>query len=437
MTLHATSDIDGSTRDRRSLFRLPWSASDNAMTWLEPTRRCNITCDACFVENDRHSDKSLEQIRHEMEVMLRLRRCDAMLVAGGEPLTHPAITDIVAMVKSMGVKPVVVTNGVRLDPALIHELKRAGARGFTIHVDSHQHRPGWRGRSEGELNDLRQHFADMLFREGGLTCAFNTTIFPDTLASVPAVVSWAIRWPDRVHVLTLICVRMAHRDDPYDYYAGDRRIDFGSTPYVSAVRYEHLTTDDIERQIRAVLPEFEFAAYLGGTVRPDERKWALGTHLTSGAESFGRLGPRAFELVQMGNHLLRGRYLAFASPRASRSGRAALLMGLLDADVRRAGARYLLTVLRHPGTLLRRLHIQSLSVVQPVDIVANDEWDTCDGCPNKTYWNDALVPACRSYEYRCYGAPVRLVRREPGQPAAFAAAGASDSSTPSANQSGP
>src|SRR5574341_516318 len=109
--------------DRRGLFRLPWTAADNAMTWLEPTRRCNITCDACFVQNDRASDKSLDQIAHELAVMLRLRRCDAMLIAGGEPLVHPDIADIVRLVKARGVKPMVVTNATRLDRPLVRELK--------------------------------------------------------------------------------------------------------------------------------------------------------------------------------------------------------------------------------------------------------------------------------------------------------------------------
>jgi len=76
------------------LFRLPWAMADNAMTWLEPTRQCNITCDACFAINDPKSQKSLPQIESELQTMLRLRRCDAMLIAGGEPLVHPDIVEI-------------------------------------------------------------------------------------------------------------------------------------------------------------------------------------------------------------------------------------------------------------------------------------------------------------------------------------------------------
>jgi hypothetical protein len=388
------------------------------MTWLEPTRRCNITCDACFVQNDRRSDKPLDQILHELDVMTRLRRCDAMLIAGGEPLVHPRIPEIVRLVRARGLKPVVVTNGTRLERPLVRELKRAGLHGFTLHVDSHQHRPGWIGSTEAELNALRTQFADLLYAEGGLTCAFNTTIFPDTLPAVPDIVRWAVQRADRVQALTLICVRMAHPEDPYDYYVGDRPIDFSATPYVASERYQHLTTEDLFREIRRVLPGFRFCAFLGGTARPESLKWAVGCHLTSGTRSYGQLGARSMELLQLGYHLVRGRYLAFGPPRANRSGRAALLLGTLDPEVRRAAGRYLRAIFRRPVELVRRLHLQTISALQPVDVLPTGECDTCDGCPNATFWDERLVPACRGEEYRLFGAPVRLVPRAgpPGVP---------------------
>ena len=397
--------------DPSELFRLPWTASDNAMTWLEPTRRCNITCDACFVENDRHSDKTLEQIRHELEVMLRLRKCDAMLVAGGEPLVHPEIVEIVRTVRGFGVKPVLVTNGVRLDRTLLRELKRAGAHGFTLHVDSHQARPGWLGKSEAELNELRGHFADMIYEERGLTCAFNTTIFPDTLESVPDIVAWAVRVPDRVQILTLICVRMANPADPYDYYVGGSPVDFVTTPYVTDRECGHLTTADIYRRIKQVLPDFEFCAYLGGTVDPQSLKWVVGCHVGTGERSFGMMGARSMELLQNGYHAFRRRYLAFSPPRASNSGRSALLLGLIDRGMRRAARGFAAAAFTNPKLLLRKLYLQTISVVQPVDILPTGECDRCDGCPNRTFWEDRLVPACRAEEYRKYGAPVQVVPR--------------------------
>jgi hypothetical protein len=397
--------------DPRRLFRLPWTASDNAMTWLEPTQKCNITCDACFVENRATSEKSLDQIRYELEFMMRCRRCDAMLIAGGEPLTHPRIVDIVRLTKETGAKPVLVTNGVALDRSLVRELKKAGAHGFTLHVDSHQRRPGWIGKSERELNELRRHYADLLYEEGGLTCAFNTTIFPDTLAAVPEIVEWAIGLPERVHVLTLICVRMLEPGAPYDYYVGDRQVDVGLTPYVSAEKYENLMAEDIYREIKKVLPDFEFCSYLGGTQNPQALKWAVGCRIGTGARSYGHMGPRSMEILQNVHHAVHNRYLAFSRPRTTRSGRAALLLGVVDPDMRRAAGRFLGSVLRNPLNLFRRAYVQGISVVQPVDVLPTGECDTCDGCPNKTFWQERLVSACRAEEYRKFGGPVRLVPR--------------------------
>jgi hypothetical protein len=392
--------------DRSTLFRLPWTLADNAMTWLEPTRQCNIRCDACFVENSANTHKSLDQLRKELEILGRLRRCDAMLIAGGEPLVHPDIIEIVRLVKSFGNKPVLITNGVGLEQRLALELKKAGAFGFTFHIDSHQARPGWTGKSEQELNDLREHYANLVHDLGGLSCAFNTTVFPDTLASVADIVRWAVAHADRVNIMTLICVRMGETSGRFDHYAGGRKIDIAQMPYTTESDYRKLTAEDIFREVTKVVPGLRFCAYLGGTVLPHSLKWVIGTHLVSGGDPVGNLGSRAMEMIQNGSHLFRRRYLAYSSPATTLRGKSTLLLGLIDPELRRAGRRFLSLAARDPRRLFRRLHIQNISVVQPVDILDNGEQDTCDGCPNKTIHDGALVAACRLEEYRHYGGPV-------------------------------
>ena len=398
--------------DPRRMFRLPWTAADNAMTWLEPTRKCNITCDACFAQNDAHSQKSLDRIQMELDTMLRLRRCDAMLVAGGEPLTHPEIVAIVRLVRRAGVKPVIVTNGVALDRPMVAELRAAGLHGFTFHVDSHQQRPGWIGATEVQLNELRSELAGMVHEAGDLSCGFNTTVFPDALHYVPDVVKWALKRPEQVHVLTLICVRGVEAGGPFRFVAAGHDVDLGATPYGSEVPLGHLTADDLYREVRRVLPDFEFCAFLGGTVLPDSLKWTVGLVLNSGRHSYGPAGARTMELLQNAHHAARGRYLAYGPPRANRLGKLTLLLGLVDPVLRRTAGRWLRGLVRHPGELLRPLHVQSFSVVQPVDIMPNGEMDTCDGCPNRTFFDGRLVPACRLDEYQRYGAPVGAVPRK-------------------------
>ncbi len=66
-----------------ALHRMPWTHSDNAFTWLEPTRKCNMSCEYCYQRNDHSSEKSLDVIEMELKSMLRLRTCDTMLIARG------------------------------------------------------------------------------------------------------------------------------------------------------------------------------------------------------------------------------------------------------------------------------------------------------------------------------------------------------------------
>jgi len=402
--------------DTRSLFRMPWTMADNALSWLEPSRKCNIRCDACFARNDPQSEKTVDQIERDLDELLGLRRCDAMLIAGGEPLTHPAILEIIAMVKRRGVKPVLITNGVGLTPEWIREMKRAGLFGFTFHVDSHQARPGWTGKTERELNELRQTFADMVYDAGGMICGFNMTVFPDTLSYVPEIVVWALGNVHKVQSYTLAALRLVGPNAPFEYFAGGRPVTLEDTAYYTRESYADLTSRDILASIRKVIPDFEFCAYLGGTALPHSLKWAVGSRIASRTDGFGQLGPKAMEIIQVGYHLFKGRYMAFGNPKWNGRAKPLFLLGAFDPSSRRAARAFIGKALRHPSLIWKRLFVQSISVVQPTDFLPSGERDNCDGCPNKTIWRGRLVSACLLEEYAKFGAPITAVPREiPGR----------------------
>jgi Radical SAM superfamily/4Fe-4S single cluster domain len=393
----------------KELYRLPWTMSDNAMTWLEPTRFCNLKCDACFHFSDPLSHKSLKEIRSDMEQLMQLRKCDAMLIAGGEPLTHPKILEIIKIVKSFKVKPVLMTNGVGINEPMIREFKKAGLSGITFHVDSHQKRAGWEGKTESELNELRGIYATMLKNIKGLTCAFNTTIFPDTLEQVPEIVKWVLGNIDKVQILSLIAVRMINSADQIDYFIGNKKIDLEETPYNSTIQYRNIISEEIYYQIKKVIPSYRFNSFLGGTSRSDAPKWVLSTHAGIKNRSFGNLGPRSMEFLQTFHHLLTGNYLGFNKSNLNKLGKETLPFAIFDKNVRQLFSNYLSFILRHPQYLFRPLFLQSITVVQPVDILLTGENDNCDGCPNKTLWQGRLISACRLEEYLIYGSPIQTI----------------------------
>jgi len=73
----------------RSLYRLPWSLPDNAISWLEPTAACNLYCEGCYRTNDPDSHKPLDEIADE----LRRLRAEGPEAGSSRPLTEDERSD--------------------------------------------------------------------------------------------------------------------------------------------------------------------------------------------------------------------------------------------------------------------------------------------------------------------------------------------------------
>ena len=394
--------------DHRRLYRLPWSLTDNVISWLEPTKECNIYCDGCYSANAKGSHKTLEQIGADLDVFERYRQTDAVSVAGGDPLVHPEIVEVVRMIAARGLKPVVNTNGHGLTPELLRELKRAGVNGFTFHVDSLQTRPGWKGKSELELNELRLEFAERVAEVGGISCAFNSTVYEKTLPYVPEILDWGRRHADKVHVIVFIAFRAAVQDR-FDYFAGGKKVDLGKLTYTQAApQRTDITAQEIVAEIRKRFPEFEPSAYLNGTEKPDSFKWLM-TLLVGDQERFyGSAGPKFVELSQVWNHLVKGRYLGYVPPSVHASARSLLALGAVDGGLRKTARAWLGAAARNPLRLARKLHLQSVMIIQPVDVLEDGRQSMCDSCPDMTVHDGELVWSCRLDERLKYGGLMRL-----------------------------
>lgn len=397
--------------DPKDYYRLPWTLNDNVLGWLEPTKRCNVYCEGCYSRNDPKSDKTVAQIRADLEVFVSRRKMDSISIAGGDPLIHPDIVEIVRMVRhDFGLKPIVNTNGLALTPELLQSLKLAGVFGFTFHIDSNQRRPGWEGKTEIELNELRLKYARMVASVGGMSVAFNSTVYRHTLSQVPALVAWAREHIDIVHSMVFILFRTMSQDD-FDYYANGERIDIERLVYFGQDKNpEPIRASELVAKIREEEPSFEPCAYLGGTVDPGSFKWLMSGRLGIPGKIHGYVGKRYLELLQTGHHLLFDRYFAYSSPQLLSAGRSAALFGsLFDPGSRKAAKSYLKSALTAPRDLLKPMHFQSIVVIQPIDTLADGATNMCDGCPDMTVHNGELVWSCRLDERLQHGCLLQAV----------------------------
>ena len=401
-------------------YRLPWSLTDNGISWLEVTTKCNLACKGCYRDQDSGGHKTLDEISADLDVFAAVRRSDCISIAGGDPLVHPRIVDIVATIRRRGWKPVLNTNGLALTPDLLHELKMAGVAGFTIHIDTSQKRPDNPSAvTESDHNPLRQKYAEMLAREGGIACSFNQTVKHDTLEDIPAVVRWATAHADIVHTMVFILYREPNYFGDSAIYANGREIDLGSVYDNSGWGGQDvLEAADVAARIQEADPHYEPCGYLNGTVDPGSTKWLLAMRVGTRDRTYGYASPRFMEFAQNANHLLRKRWLSYASPRTMAAGKmATLAFSLVDGGMRTVAGRFLASAFVNPSLFFKKAYLQGFMVIQPIDTMPDGQMNMCDGCPDMTVHDGKLYWSCRLEEIKKYGAFVSAVPRhlDPGR----------------------
>jgi hypothetical protein len=166
--------------------------------------------------------------------------------------------------------------------------------------------------------------------------------------------------------------------------------------------------------IRTKYPDFQPSAYLNGTERPEHFKWLLTLRIGTKDRIFGYTGPKFMELSQSLHHLTKGTYLAYSTTKTLRRAKSMLWLSPLDRGLARTASAYLHAAVTSPLLLFKRLHMQSVMIIQPADMQVNGALSMCDGCPDITVYDDKLVWSCRMEELINFGDWIRPVPVENG-----------------------
>jgi len=394
--------------DRTRMYQLPWSPTDNPGGWVEVTDACDLSCPGCY----RHQllgHVPLAQIEADVLTVKRLTNCDRIAIAGGEPLLYPRILEVVNFIARQGLKPLLLTHGERLTLELAREFRKAGLVRFQFHVDSLMQRHGWSGKNEAEMNELRQHFADLVWEAGGMQCAFSITVVPASLPHLPHVLEWCRSNLHKVQHVSLIAFRSLPVGGEYEYQVNGQRVDAGAFHHSTPdARENTVTADEMYEVLQLHDRRFRAAVFMPGTTAPETTKFLVALHLGSASGPDGYLGARAVEAVQIAHHFWTGRYLDF--PRDARAGKKTFLLAAVDGEVRRALRRFAGAALRRPRRLVEPTYVQTIALQQPAEVL-DGKANLCSGCPNMMAWQGELVPSCRLDEYRLFGGPLVPVKR--------------------------
>lgn len=393
-----------------TLYRMPFSMTDNPIGWLEVTDHCNITCRGCY-RSRMEGHRPLEELQKEIRFFREHRNCDNISVAGGEPTVHPQIAEIARTIRDEGMKCVLVTNGVLLDYDNLSRLRDAGVTHLGLHIDQFQNRPGYEDATEEDLMEVRQYFADLCEQVGDVNCTIGMTVFRENLDIVPRIVDWARDNMGKVTGMVFITYRAVPLSDDLVYTVGGKEVPAGELNYVDDNPQNlGVTSEMVAQAIYSHEPEYQPGAYLNGTVNHLSNKYLMATRVGRPGRIFGYVGPRTMELAEASHHLRHGRYMAFV--KSPRQNPAMLSAGLVDPFFRPALRRWVMDGIKHPRDAAGPVYTQSLTIVQAPDYDdASGHANMCDSCPDMTIHEGRLVNSCRLDELRKWGGFIQIHRR--------------------------
>ncbi len=349
-----------------SLYRLPWSARNNPNGWIELTTHCPLDCPNCYRrpdENERPSvQRPLEEIKAEIDELIRLRNIQTVSLAGGEPLIYREINAVIRHARDRGLSVLLVTSGVGLNRKRLMELRDSGITRIVIHVQKYQNRvqPG----TEEAVNNLRAEYC-RLFREvNDVTLGFMFAVSPDNISDLPVVVRFYQENADVVRVAGFTV--LGDGAPGHDVEAGR----------LSSARmlFERL------RELYGL----EYAAYLPHTQSAGP-SWLFAYGVACDGQFVSWLDADVCREVQEWHLSHTGRYVYVAN-RPAWSWRWLWLM-IRNRSLRR--------LWRHAWPLFVQKKIRS-QMVFAIDTptLHNGIWNVCEGCPDAIMWNGKMVPSC-------------------------------------------
>ncbi len=162
---------------------------------LEVTQRCNLDCTLCYLSDHSEAvrDVPLGELFRRIDMVRDHYGPDTdVQVTGGDPTLRrrDELVAIVRRVRDRGMRPSLLTNGIKATRDLLKELCQAGLVDVAFHVDMTQGRQGY--ANETALNAVRAEYIERT-RGLPLSVLFNTTVFDGNAHEIPQVVAFFVR----------------------------------------------------------------------------------------------------------------------------------------------------------------------------------------------------------------------------------------------------
>ncbi len=193
---------------------MPAPVPDLQLVAINLTRRCNLACAHCYLDADElgkpaPDELSTDEVRGLLDDIAAHHPQTLIVLSGGEPLLRRDLEEILRHGQRLGLSCVIGSNGALLTEARVGSLKRAGALGIGISIDSlqperHDAFRGQPGSWHKTLRGIEQ------CRRQGLDFQIHFTVTDDNYREIDAVVDFAAASGARVvNFFFIVCTGRA------------------------------------------------------------------------------------------------------------------------------------------------------------------------------------------------------------------------------------
>lgn len=163
------------------------------------TNRCNLTCSHCYRDAGERLQEELDT-REAMGLLDEIARAGfkIMIFSGGEPLIREDIYELIEYAASLGLRPVVGSNGTLITPEVAGRLKKAGTAAVGISLDSldpikHDQFRGYKGAFRDTVLAMKN------CRDIGLRFQIHTTVMDWNRDEIVKVTDFSVAMGGSAH----------------------------------------------------------------------------------------------------------------------------------------------------------------------------------------------------------------------------------------------
>ncbi len=180
--LCGTTNPGDALRYGRHSSRLPanllqFAADKRPVVVWNSTRRCNLHCIHCYADSeDRAYDGELTTAEAKVFIQdLAAFGAPVLLFSGGEPFLRPDLFELADLARSLGIRPVISTNGTLITPDIARQVKESGFGYVGVSLDAlgeaNDRFRGHKGAFEAALEGIRN--CVQVGQRVGLRCTVN------------------------------------------------------------------------------------------------------------------------------------------------------------------------------------------------------------------------------------------------------------------------